>query len=292
MNEMINKWHGHIDITTICEGSCLYCSRFMRHTKKEDREHMPLDFFKKALDSYDEWPNRVGLMGGEPTLHPQFPEICEYMRGKKHPKFADDIRKRYSLFTSGGPMYEKYRDMIAGTFHYCEVFEHTDEQKQICKHQPLTLAIDDMVKDAQLKDRLINNCWIDHTWCVTITTRGAYFCEVAAAIDRVIGGPGGWPIEPGWWKRKLDDPEYLDQVNRLCGLCGAPVPVIRETLASKKERISRSLYERMKASGASRLSENDCIVVDEPFSTETILEVEKRWAPGDFRQDKYGDDSL
>jgi hypothetical protein len=38
---------------------------------------MSLDYVEKCLDSLEGWPNRVGIMGGEPLLHPEFPEICK-----------------------------------------------------------------------------------------------------------------------------------------------------------------------------------------------------------------------
>ena len=50
--------------------------------------------------------------------------------------------------------------------------------------------------------KLRDKCWIQNLWSASITPKGAFFCEVAAAMDMTLNGPGGWPIEPGWWKRK------------------------------------------------------------------------------------------
>lgn len=50
----------------------------------------------------------------------------------------------------------------------------------------------------------------------------AYFCEVAASIDRLFfGGAHAWPIEQGWWQRRPED--FKDQLS-LCDYCGLAQP--------------------------------------------------------------------
>ena len=41
---------------------------------------MDFDTFKRAVDSLQDFPNMVGIIGGEPTLHPQFEEFALYLR--------------------------------------------------------------------------------------------------------------------------------------------------------------------------------------------------------------------
>jgi hypothetical protein len=66
-------------------------------------------------------------------------------------------------------------------------------------HQPLTLSIGEVVKSKETQEQLIDSCWAQKTWCPTVTTKGAFFCELAAGFDRMLDGPGGWPVEKGWW---------------------------------------------------------------------------------------------
>jgi hypothetical protein len=47
-----------------------------------------------------------------------------------------------------------------------------------------------------------DNCWWQRLLgSPSITPKGAFFCEVAAAMDMLFDGPGGWKIEKDWWKR-------------------------------------------------------------------------------------------
>ena len=153
-------------------------------------------------------------------------------------------------------------------------------------HQPTTLAIGDMVKDQELKDRLIDDCWAQKTWCPNITPKGAFFCELASGIDRIIDGPGGWPLEKYWWKKTPE--EYQDQIDRYCDLCGFPLPVVRETLDAQKERVSSGLLKIMRECNLPRLGPDDIVEITEPFTKEEINEVAKDWKPGQFRQDTAG----
>ena len=266
----------------------MYCSRYMRHTPKIGRKHMSLDYFEKALDTLLDWPNRIGLMGGEPTLHPDFARICEIMRDPKrnHPNYPR-LMDRYSFFTTGGPAYEKHKEVISWTFHYVEVFEHNEDQTAICMHQPTTMAIQDVIEDADLREELINDCWVDKTWCATINEHGGYFCEVAAAIDRITnGGNRAFPLTNDWWMRTTDDADYKKQLE-LCQLCGMPVPVEREVLATGKERISEGLFNILKACDSPGLTEDKCIIIKDKFTREDIERNRIGWHPGQFRQDIY-----
>lgn len=51
MQHIYESWCVQIDVTNFCNQSCLYCSRYNRHLKKSQREHMPLEQFITALDS-------------------------------------------------------------------------------------------------------------------------------------------------------------------------------------------------------------------------------------------------
>ncbi len=285
MNPLWESWHIHIDVTQYCHDTCLYCSRYVRHQRPDHKYNMSLNLFEKALWSLREFPNRIGLMGGEPTMHPKFDQLCEIIQKEpvlaEHGKYKGYLR--YSLFTAGGRGFEKHKEIIDRTFQHIEVFKHTPEQKSVCKHQPTTMAMDDMVKDEELKARLIDDCWAQKTWCPNITPKGAFFCELAAGIDRMLDGPGGWPIEKYWWKKT--PAQYRDQVDRYCGSCGIPLPVEREVVSSEKERVSSGLLQKMRACNLPRLTPKDIVEVKEPFTNEEINEAAKTWTPGEFRQD-------
>ena len=43
---------------------------------------MDLDYIEKAIDSLEGFEGNIGMMGGDPTLHPKFPEICKIYQKK------------------------------------------------------------------------------------------------------------------------------------------------------------------------------------------------------------------
>ena len=110
MKNISEKWCTHVDITNRCHiGDCVYCSRFERHLRKDMLYDMDLDFFTKAIKSYVNFPNMIGIIGGEPLLHPQFGDICAIIR-ETFPKW------RVGLWTSIDPVKSKWRNDIESTF--------------------------------------------------------------------------------------------------------------------------------------------------------------------------------
>jgi hypothetical protein len=85
-------------------------------------------------------------------------------------------------------------------------------------------------------------CWLQSAWSATITPKGAFFCEVAAALDMLFDGPGGWPIEPGWWKRKPDD--FGEQLN-WCEYCGFALNTFMRESADEIDDVSPTMYKKL-----------------------------------------------
>ena len=67
-----------IEITNACMHKCSNCTRFCGHHKKPF--FMDFKDFQKAVDSLKDFSGVVGVMGGEPTLHPRFKEIVKYIK--------------------------------------------------------------------------------------------------------------------------------------------------------------------------------------------------------------------
>ena len=67
-----------IDITNACPKRCSNCTRFCGHHQKPF--FMDFETFKKAVDSMKGFGGIVGIMGGEPTIHPEFENFLEYYR--------------------------------------------------------------------------------------------------------------------------------------------------------------------------------------------------------------------
>jgi hypothetical protein len=226
-----------IDITNACPRRCANCTRFCGH--HVEPFFMDFETFKKAVDSLKGFRGIVGIMGGEPLVHPEFEKFIEYYRANvgyddlstapyqpqqdfmRH-VLADAWHVDYSnhrgLWTSITPHYYKHFELIQDTFGYQLLNDHSNSsfhQTLMVTRKELGVPDDEWVK---MRDR----CWVQNLWSASITPKGAFFCEVAAAMDATLDGPGGWPIESDWWKRKPE--EFTDQLH-WCEMCSACLPM-------------------------------------------------------------------
>lgn len=262
-----------IEILNACNLQCSNCTRFVGHHKKPFI--MDTETFKRALDSLEGWPNQIGIMGGEPTMHPQFKEICEILQEK-----VPDKSKR-SLWTNG-LRYKEYEDLIKETFDMKNILYNEHIDTDVGWHQSLLLAATDIVEDKELMWRLIGNCWVQWRWAASITPKGGFFCEVAAAQDHLFDGPGGYPLEKGWWKKNPN--EFLDQVERYCVNCSAAIPMKRQSAHDDFDRISPSIAKKLEEAGSPKFLRGKYELVDWKFSKEDIVKkIKEGWTPWSHR---------
>ena len=282
MVPIFSNWCMQIDITNYCHLSCLYCSRYNRHLRRDQRKHMTLDQFRTALDSLVDWPNKIGIIGGEPLLHPEFELFCHELK-TRFPK------EKVGLWTSGTNKLERLTPLIVETFGFVAYNQHTPEQLEVCKHQPLTVAIDEVIDDEQLRRRLIDDCWVQRDWCATINHFGAYFCEVAAAQDVLLNdGAHAWQVEPGWWNKTPE--QFQDQICQFCNNCGMAIPMERELIKKKTEKFSPKMLKTFREKGLLKVADDEIELYDHVFTKEEIRQNIQRWFPGNYRGDKTADE--
>jgi hypothetical protein len=261
-----------IDVTNACPNMCANCTRFVGHHKKPF--FMDLETVERALKSVENAPNRIGLMGGEPTMHPQFAEICELYR-----KIIPDKRRR-GFWTSGYKWKEYERD-IRKTFDTDRIVYNPHEDKDEGWHQPLLVSSDEIIEDKELMWKLIDNCWIQRRWSPTITPKGCFFCEVAGAFDMLFDDEGGYPIEKGWWKKTPE--QFQDQVKHYCVMCSAAIPLEIPSNHEKFDIISPSNLKRLKAAGSPKVLQGNYKLYDKKYTFGDYKRYVKNWAPGHFR---------
>jgi len=232
-----------IDITNACHLNCANCTRFVGNHRQP--YFMSLGDFKRAVESLEGFPGRIGIMGGEPTLHPQFREILTLMR--------DMVPKEKREFWTAGFKWGEYKADIHKTFNR-ERVAFNDHSQASGRHQPLLVAISEVVDDHELRELLIENCPFQSSWSAAITPKGAFFCEIAAAQDYLFDDPGGYEVKPGWWRREPED--FQDQVMEYCGSCSGALPM--ETLSDGRggrdghapDMMTRGNYEKLLAMGS------------------------------------------
>jgi hypothetical protein len=246
-----------IDITNACPKRCSNCTRFCGHHKKPF--FMDFETFKQAVDSMKGFKGIVGIMGGEPTIHPQFEKFVRYFRDHigyddystacieptadfcKHVlanAYHVDYSNHRGLWTSLNPRYYDNFELIQDTFGFQLVNDHTNpsmHQAHMATRQELGIPDKEWVK---LRDA----CWVQNLWSASITPKGAFFCEMAAAMDATLGGPGGWKIEPGWWKRTPAD--FAGQLH-WCELCSAALPMPKRDANQEIDDVSPVWREKL-----------------------------------------------
>mgnify|MGYP001596766049 CR=1 FL=1 len=259
-----------------CHLSCANCTRMIGHHRRPS--FMPLDMIRQAIASLDGFPGRIGCMGGEPALHPQFREVLAIYR-----EMIPDKAKRE--FWTSGWKWAEYRDDILATFERGRI-AYNDHTQETGRHQPLLVAIEETVDDPELRRILIDNCPFQARWSAAITPLGAYFCEIAASLGALFGMPG-WPIEPGWWRKTPD--QFQDQVAQFCGKCSGalPLPAFSDGKGGRdgptKDVISPGNLERLRAAGSPKVARGHYEIWDRKLDAEDIEKLKSGWRPRSFR---------
>lgn len=226
-----------IEITNACQKTCSNCTRFCGHWVPY---YMSFDQFKEAVNSMVGYPKMVGIMGGDPLLHPEFEKFCDYLRSKIDPK-------QIGLWTGFPKGYEHYREVICKTFY--NIFLNDHSRSDIYHHPPL-VAVEEVIPDKNLMWQAIDHCWAQECWSASINPKGAFFCEIAASMSLLFGGNyddwtnGAWKVEPGWWYRIPKD--FKEQMEAYCPSCGFPVPLKRRGSKETVDDISPGNLKRLK----------------------------------------------
>ena len=261
-----------IEVTNACNLKCSNCTRFIGHHKKS--YFMDLETIRKAIASLEGYEGCIGLMGGEPTLHPQFAEIC-----KIYQEMIPDKTKRY-LWTNG-LNWNKYEDIIRETFEIEHIVYNDHSEYTKGYHQQLLIAADEIIEDKELMWKLIDNCWVQKRWSPSINPKGCFFCEVAAAQDLLFEGPGGYSLEKDWWKKEPKD--FKDQIKRYCVNCSAAIPMNIESSSSVYDLISKGNAEKLKKIGSLKFLCGKMKIYNKKYTLQDYEKNSKDWKPGYFR---------
>lgn len=261
-----------IEVTNACVYTCSNCTRLCGHHAKPYM--MDFETFKRAVDSLEGYAGTVSMMGGEPTLHPEFEKFALYLKSKYphlyeeeneaqllHP--MDDFMKSVQdvsldhvqpfesdtgevvamfpvpgLYSMMGSTYLKHYELIQDIFKRQVLNDHTNEMY----HQPALISRKDLGISDEDWIPMRDNCWLQNSWSASITPKGAFFCEIAAALDMLFDGPGGWPIEKDWWKRNVED--FADQLH-WCELCGFACETFTRNANDYIDDVSPILHKKL-----------------------------------------------
>ena len=150
------------------------------------------------------------------------------------------------LWSSLNKGYYRHFETINDTFDWQLLNDHNNK----CLHQAILMARKDLgISDEEFINKR-DNCFAQNTWSATITPKGAFFCEIAAALDMLFDGPGGWPVEKGWYNRT---PEEFGEQLQWCELCSLCLDVPQRISCEDIDDISPTLLEKLKEVGSPKI---------------------------------------
>lgn len=196
-----------LDITYLCNLRCLNCNRSC--TQAPEALHLAPARLRAWVDEWIarglRW-RRIRVLGGEPTLHPQFSEIIAELQRYRHwhPDCAVE------LVTNGhGDRVRKALAELPRTIWVENSHKAGPVQPEF---GPFNLAPCDDAAYRHADYR--NGCAIMRECGMGLTPLGYYPCAVAGGIDRVV--------DAGWGRPHLPDPDddMLPVVAASCALCG------------------------------------------------------------------------
>lgn len=265
MREVKDKIRIQIEITNACKFSCTNCYKFVGHYVES--HFMELETVKKAIDSLEGYRGEFGITGGEPTLHPEFGEICKYLREKVAPE------QRYLQTT--GYRWREYKSVIKKTFS--DRVECNDHKDATQKHHPMLVAIKDVVADDSLRRELIDKCWVREKWSAVINAKGCFSCEIAGAFDALYNGPGGHPIEKGWWSQSHE--HFNEQMERYCYQCGGALPLPTVSVKNKEDHVSISNFRKIEKLQTPKFQNKRVLLISKKYSVQDIKKISANWEP-------------
>lgn len=196
-----------IDVTYRCNLRCSNCNRSCTQAPSATDLSVGAveSFLKESITGGCRW-ERVRLLGGEPTLHPDLGAILERLLAYRS---GHNPGLRIVLCTNGAG---KRVNRVLRRLPEEVVVKSTAKGSRQRLFRPFNMApVDNPLyrfSDFSAGCRIIDDCGIG------LTPGGYYMCAVAGGIDRVFGFDMG--------RRRLPDPEdeMRDQMGLLCRYCG------------------------------------------------------------------------
>lgn len=168
-----------IDLTYRCNLRCHQCNRSLRHAPSSGSISLSamVRFVDESLQRPIPW-RRIRLLGGEPTLHPDFFALLDTLR-----KYKDSFPTCHIEVVTNG---------------------HGSQVNKILDLLPLWVLVDNSVKDSDInpefrpfnsapidnpffkKADFSNGCDVIRDCGQALTPQGYYPCAVAGAIDRIV----------------------------------------------------------------------------------------------------------
>ena len=203
-----------IDITYDCNLKCISCNRSCTQApSKEDSISIKQihKFIEESIEISKKW-ELINILGGEPTLHPNFLEIVELILNEYILKYSPDTILQ---ITSNGYTEDtkKILNKLPKSKNIIIDKKSFKESNKVIYFTPFNLAPVDL--DDFKNKEFSKGCWITSYCGIGLNKYGYYPCSVAAAMDRVMG------YDVGIKSLKEASVDKLKELlNLFCGYCG------------------------------------------------------------------------
>lgn len=196
-----------LELWTGCNLSCPNCDR--SSAQAPSWTGMTVDqvaaFVNESIRLPHRW-ERVVLLGGEPTLHPQIDEVISELN-RLHEAFPGI---EFRLYTNG---YGKHVQRVLRRLPIWIAVHNTGKTREPPLFSPYNMAPCD---DPAMADASFENACPITEWCgLGITRHGIYPCGAGAAVARVFGNPPAISALTDLTAERL-----AEQLRSLCKLCG------------------------------------------------------------------------
>ena len=196
-----------IDITYACNLKCYNCDRSC--SQAPSRERMTVaqirQFLDESIAGNIHW-ERIRILGGEPTLHPNLLEIIDMINNWRL-EYAPDAL--IELNTNGyGSNIRKVLRIIPDDI----IIKNSNKNSREQLFDSFNIAPFDKIAYRFADFR--NGCYLAKMSGIGLTPYGYYPCAPAGAIDRVFG------FDIGRDKLPTENDDLYDQLKKFCCFCG------------------------------------------------------------------------
>jgi hypothetical protein len=212
-----------LDITWACNLRCFNCNRSCEQAPTG--ESMTLEQIRRFVDeslSKDQRWERIRVLGGEPTLHPQFEAIlAELLRYRRS---VPDVILEVATHGHG----DRVQAALARLPPEVRV-DNTQKEGPEQAFETFNVAPQDLAEYSKSDFR--NGCAVTEVCGVGLGPYGYYPCAVAAGIDRVMG------LDLG--RKTLPEPhdDMSQELAAFCRVCGhfkrSPTPPVTVPVRSR-----------------------------------------------------------
>ena len=203
-----------LDITYACDLRCVACNRSCSQAPSND-DAMTFDqvcqFIEESIQLGIEW-ELINILGGEPTLHPEFLDIVKLIL---HEYIEKASPSTVLQITSNG-FSKNAKDLLRNLPESKNIVMDHYSQKDSKENTYFTSFNNAPIDNEEYQDlEFKKGCWVTSYCGIGLNKYGYYPCGVAGSMDRVMGFDVGM--------KRLEDvsiPQMNDLLDQFCRYCG------------------------------------------------------------------------